>query len=321
MIHIVNGDIVGEKLIHQVEGEVIVWREMYDYGPLLSKGSREEHLRRRAAFFEEKVGIPAKLFMESCEQQYRKLDELPRDTEVTLWFEHDRYDQMMLIYLITELNNRGFQKLSMVTLNEYSGIEPFYGMGQLSSLQLKELGLTHHQSLTPDQLQEAVEAWTAYTSENPLDTEQWIKASGQRLPFLTHAMQRHLRYYPSVHTGLNEIEDKSLRYIGDRACTFEALFEHISRSIPHDGLSDLQFAAILNQLTRGDFPLLDCDGPLPNYGNPNSSAMLRLTSSGKQVLQGNRDRFSCTGIDWWLGGVHLQDGSWRWDGERLIFSL
>ena len=45
----------------------------------------------------------------------------------------------MLMYLLTELSSKGFEKLSMISINQYPGIDPFYGLGQLSSEQLIEL--------------------------------------------------------------------------------------------------------------------------------------------------------------------------------------
>jgi len=36
------------------------------------------------------------------------------------------------------------------------------------------------------------------------------------------------------------------------------------------------------------------------------------------VLAGQQDRVNTSGLDRWLGGVHLQDGKpvWRWDDGR-----
>jgi Domain of unknown function (DUF1835) len=64
-----------------------------------------------------------------CEDQNRFLSEITRETEIVLWFEHDRYDQTMLMYLLTELSKKEFMNLSMVTINEYEGVELFYGLG------------------------------------------------------------------------------------------------------------------------------------------------------------------------------------------------
>ena len=72
MNHIVNGDVVGEK-IKSLDGNIIVWREMYDFGPLNVYWSLEELFKRRAEFFEEKLSIPSAFFLENCQKQYQLL--------------------------------------------------------------------------------------------------------------------------------------------------------------------------------------------------------------------------------------------------------
>jgi hypothetical protein len=176
MIHIVNGDVVGKKLLNHLDGDIIVWREMYDFGPL-TDGCTKDLIKRRAIFFEEKVGIPSSIFIANCKRQNRLLNDLPRKTPITLWFEHDRYDQTMLIYLLKELSRKGFSQLSMVTLNKYPGIEPFFGLGQLTTPQLIELFHNSNQAISDEQVQEATTGWTAYSSTNPCDIVKWIAAS------------------------------------------------------------------------------------------------------------------------------------------------
>jgi len=40
-----------------------------------------------------------------------------------------------------------------------------------------------------------------------------------------------------------------------------------------------------------------------------------VTEAGRMVLEGARDRVGISGIDRWLGGVHLSgsEARWRWD--------
>lgn len=49
---------------------------------------------------------------------------------------------------------------------------------------------------------------------------------------------------------------------------------------------------------------------------------LRLTETGRALLEGQADCVMLNGIDRWLGGVHLEDGksTWRWDEDvqRLV---
>src|SRR3954471_16909011 len=149
MIHIVNGDALAGKM-KSFNGIVMPWREMYDFGPLMKNSIQELLINERALFFEEKVGIPASLFIENCQKQNQWLDLLPRNSEIILWFEHDRYDQTMLMYLLHKLNEKEFENLSMVTINQYPGVEPFLGLGQLSTQQLEGVLYTARRSITKE---------------------------------------------------------------------------------------------------------------------------------------------------------------------------
>lgn len=317
MIHIVNGDALANKM-KNFDGFVMPWREMYDFGPLMKNSTKEMFIHERAFFFEQKVGIPASLYMENSRKQEQWLDQLPRDSEIILWFEHDRYDQTMLMYLLNELSTKKFENLSMVSINQYPGIQPFYGLAQLTSQQLSELYYTKRKPITKEQVDEAIAGWNAYTSTNPIEIEKWITNSNGHLPFLKKALETHLTYFPSSQNGLNDVENLIVDFIHLRTCSFTEIFQYISEKRINDGLSDLQLAAMLNQYVKGDYPLINLDSPLPNFKHPIPTSKLSLTQFGLDVLQRNTDRFHFTGIDWWLGGVHLNSDQWRWNQNHLI---
>ena len=317
MIHIVNGDALAGKL-KDFNGIVMPWREMYDFGPLMKNSIQEMLRNERALFFEEKVGIPASLFIENSQKQNQWLDHLPRNSEIILWFEHDRYDQTMLMFLLNELSTKEFENLSMVSINQYPGIEPFFGLAQLTSQQLNELMHTKGRPITKEQIREAVAGWNAYTSTNPIEIETWITTTNGSLPFLKKAFETHLTYFPSSQNGLNEVENLIFNFINIRTCPFTELFQFISENRVNDGLSDLQLAAMLNQYAEGENPLLNLDSPLPSFKHPIPTSKLSLTPFGLDVIQRNTDRFSFTGIDWWLGGVHLKSDQWRWNQHHLL---
>lgn len=212
MFHIVNGDVVGKKLLN-VE-KVIVWREMYDVGPFNLMWSNEDLYQNRAIFFEKKCKIPSSFFVKNCIDQYKQLKELSPEEEVVLWFEHDRYDQIMMIYLLTELTTLGFQTISLVSIDRYEGIEPFHGLGQLTTDQLMGL-LPLKKAVTTKQIEEAITVWKAYQSNDPEDLKKWLQNHNFELPFLKQAVISHLSYFPSTKTGLNEVEYLALSFISE----------------------------------------------------------------------------------------------------------
>ena len=60
--------------------------------------SKEELIKKRAAFFEEKlISLPHYLLRIAKNKiDYYRI--YLKQTEITLWFEHDRYDQTMLMH-------------------------------------------------------------------------------------------------------------------------------------------------------------------------------------------------------------------------------
>ncbi|KHE68856.1 DUF1835 domain-containing protein [Halobacillus sp. BBL2006] len=304
MVHIVNGDAVAEKL--KVDGDVIVWREMYDMGPLHYSWSSDEMISRRAAFFEEKLEIPSPIFIQNCHEQEKRLKDISENEEVVLWIEHDRYDQAMLLYLLQKLGNKHVS-LFMVTLDRYPGVERFHGLGQLEAGQLSEL-LLHKKQITQEQLQEAQSGWRAYTSSDNDAIKKWLEEENHHLPFLKRAMEVHLDYFPSLENGLNSVEQLIFQLIEEGVESFGALLKTVTERRLNDGLSDWHMAALMRELTKGQFPLLSIDGVLPNYENKKENPCLSLTAEGKEVLVKTKSRLELVGIDWWVGGVHLYKG-------------
>lgn len=302
MIHIVNGDVVGKKLIN-VE-KVIVWREMYDVGPFNLMWSNEELYQNRAGFFEKKFKIPSSFFVKNCMDQYNLLKELSPEEEVVLWFEHDRYDQIMMIYLLKELTTLGFQNISLVSIDRYPGIQPFHGLGQLTTNQLMDL-LPHKKTVTTKQIEEAITVWKAYQLHDTEDLKKWLQNQRHELPFLKQAVLAHLCYFPSPETGLNEVEHLALSLISAGKIQFHHLFNKVSSVRLNDGISDFYFASLLNELMVGRYPLITSDSNLPNFEHPISTATLSITQNGLDVLSGKSSRFDLTGMDWWIGGVHI----------------
>ncbi|MGI8314763.1 DUF1835 domain-containing protein [Halobacillus mangrovi] len=301
MIHIVNGDEVGKKL--NVKGDIIVWRELYDMGPLHYSWNTEEMISRRAAFFEEKLEIPSPLFIRNCHNQEKKLEGIPEGAEICLWMEHDRYDQTMLMYLLHKLADKNVS-LYMVTIDKYPGIEPFYGLGQLESKQLSELFL-YRQKVSLEQLVEAQSGWRVYTSKYEQHVFQWLNDEEHPLPFLKQAMEIHLDYFPSAENGLNKVEHLMLDILNEKVMTFRDLFNRVSEHRVNDGLSDLHIAALLKEMCVGNSPLLFVEGILPNFEKAEANPRLFITTEGKDVLVNKQNRLELVGIDWWAGGVRL----------------
>ena len=63
----------------------------------------------------------------------RAVDDHDAYDELVLWFEHDLFDQLNLIHLLSYLGRRHalLKPVSLVTLDRFPGIADFKGLGQL----------------------------------------------------------------------------------------------------------------------------------------------------------------------------------------------
>ena len=241
--------------------------------------------------------------------------------EVVLWFEHDLFCQVHLVYLLDwfAARNLGQTRLSLICIGEFPGIENFHGLGELNAGQLASLFGTRHE-VTPLELQTASAAWTAYCSPEPTALQRLLHSDTSAMPFLQAALRCHLARFPSIRNGLGRIENRGLALINDGLENFSELFPRFGDAEPGFGLGDFQFYLALKRLNEARSPLLNMKNGALN-GKLDSERIGKIafavTPTGQAVLKGEADFVKLNGIDLWLGGVHLADSNlWRWDEQK-----
>jgi hypothetical protein len=330
MLHIHNGDSTAETARKSgIPGEHLAWREALVCGPTPGGLPEAEFRQIRARHLSEAYGVE----LEKCERELQSQDEaLSRFSdhdEVVLWFEHDLFCQVQLIYLLDWFADRdlGATKLTLVCIGEFPGIELFHGLGQLNEEQLASL-FPQRQSVTETQLQLGSKAWASYSSSNPKDVEALLVADLSPLHFLKDALAKHLRRFPSTENGLGRIGNVGLELIARGFSNFRSLFPAFVRREPEYGFGDAQLYLELKRLASARIPLLNLKSG-DNRPARDAAQMLltsfEITEHGKAVLAGEQDFVVRNGIDQWLGGVHLEgsEAQWRWEeqAEELLVSL
>lgn len=329
-LHIVNGDAFGDKLrASGIDGDILVWRESLYEGPIGMQMSDSVLLSMRAAYMNRQHGIPEEMFKSITLQQEKALDNIAEDVdEIVLWFEHDLYDQLMLCYLLTRLfalPNPSF-KLSLLSINQFPGVEFFHGLGQLNVNQITQL----HDKWLPvseDQLLLTCKVWTAYSASEPLLMATLLEEDLSALPLLQKALQANSERYPSTQNGLSANQQLILELIGDEEMPILTLFKKVSQTVSHYGLGDLQFWTIVDSIRKCEVPLVRLTGgdKLPSYSEalPPQFEKWRLhrTDMGKLVHICELDHLYLNGIDDWIGGVHLlgKKDIWRRNGISTGF--
>nr|WP_150271122.1 sigma-70 family RNA polymerase sigma factor [Paenibacillus tepidiphilus] len=334
MLHIVNGDVVGDMLRQGiVQGEVLVWREIYSYGPVYGASAGEQERLIRARALEEGLGIPREEYLAAYAEQERRLGEFKRYDEIVLWFEHDLFDQSMLAFLLHWFSGRklGRTKLSLLCIGEFPGIEVFHGLGQLTPSQLQTLSGTWR-SIGREELELGRELWEAYASADPLRLADLLEQERQRLdkalPFAREAFTAHLSRLPSLSNGLGIVEQTTLERVQGGADTPLELFRQVTDQLHMLGMGDLEYFRYFELLAQEPQALIRVDGveEMKEAESAEGAAMFRrvpeflkrkvtLTDAGQRVLNGQADRVELQGVDAWLGSLRLGGHSvpWRWD--------
>ena len=312
MLHVLNGDAT-HRVFEQTHltGDVLVWRDILVEGPAASPDARAPWLAAH-------LGIDAEEYVRGRREEAAALAATARHYEVVLWFEHDLFCAVNLWFLLDRFSARGRTppRLSLVCPSHVDG---FRGLGTFDAASLRSL-FERRAPVTSAMLALGRVAFRAYASPDPQALETLLARGGAALPFLAAAVRCHLGRFPSVASGVDEVEAETLSALGGGPVDFSRLFATVGAREPvrPHGMGDLQFAARLRELSRGPHPLvtLDADERAPRAWT------LALTPLGRDVVAGRADWLAHHPLDRWLGGVHLHSPrpSWRWDGSarRLV---
>lgn len=314
-LHIVNGDSVRMTLeAAAVPGDISVQADALHEGPVPAGMSGEDMRRVRAQAL---AGGDAERFseiLESLRKADRELEDSARYDEVVLWFEHDLFDQLLLIRLLDWYSGSARpSRLSLICIGEFPGVVPFKGLGQLRPDQLAPL-MDIRRTVDADEMELAVRAWHAFRSETPRELQDLVGGDTRALPFLGDSLRRLLEEYPSSRTGLPRTEREILTILRDGPMLLRELFqaEHARETSYYMG--DLTFRDRLQQLAAGPAPLIEVPSSVFEAEPPLNTGGASITNRGREVLEGHADWLADGDFNRWIGGVHIHRGSmWRRD--------
>ncbi len=250
-LHITNGDATGELLnaSDAIDGELLCWRDVLHDGPLLA-GDVERYEQARARFLAALVnGLRAtaegKLEEASVLADFQRrrsvLDGIDDYEQVTLWFEHDLYDQLQLIEILKELDSRQ-QRLPpcyLICIGEHPEVPFFHGLGNLTPGQLAGLSV-QRRSISASLLRAGTGLWKLLTAAEPTGLADWLdrfrdeqtpeqQLVARELPFMAAALLRFAREFPASDSGLTLTRRLLLEAVASPPNSLPALLESLKR--------------------------------------------------------------------------------------------
>jgi hypothetical protein len=312
-LHVTNGDSAAEGLrATGLARRILPWRDVLHEGPVPDVPDPE--LRRiRAALLIDDDPAGRQACLRWLERRDHTLA-ANRDGEYLLWFEADLYDQLQLVQILARLGELRVPpgRITLTCIGEYLGIAHFGGLGELQPTQLHGLLASAASPLSPDAVALAARAWAALRAPDPAGLGAIAATPSQQPRFVAEAFDRLSREYPSTRDGLSLTERRILATTGDGWSQAGAVFHRIGAREARPYLGDLFCWRIMARLVGARTPLLQAD---PSDTPIDASTRLRPTPAGRRVLRGEADHVAQSGIDRWVGGVHLagDDARWRWD--------
>jgi len=318
-LHVANGTCTTDLIERAgIAGARSIWADVLHDGPVPGDLTDDELLRVRAEQLADGVRASVADVVADLKQWRAIVDDETQYDELVLWYEHDLFDQLNLIQLLTWIGRRRppTSRVSLICIGSFPGRPHFKGLGELSPTELAPL-LDTRQPVGESQYALAERAWRAVRSPDPRAVEEVVQGDTSALPFLAAALRRYLEELPSTRDGLSKSERRVMELAAAGDINLRSVFPRM-----HDGetafyIADGSFWSVVQHLSTSAPPLMTVtvdDPAVP--GLPNGTAS--LTETGRAVLTGTVDRVRHCGIDRWLGGVHLQGSQelWRWDAAR-----
>ncbi len=327
MLHITNGDSAAGTIQEAVfSGTIMAWRDVLHEGAVPSGFTLPQLSQVRAAWMASQGWGDLEAIATSFAERDELLMSFREHDEIVFWFEHDLYDQLQLIQILDWFHERqrGATKLSLICIGEFTGINPFHGLGQLNAQQMASL-YPLRRKVTPKEMFTAHYAWQSFTSPNPAALNDLLENDLKALPFLRSAMRRYCEQFPSTFNGLSRTERQILTAVANGKNTPSQVFLSDQAQEEAVFMGDSSLWLYVKRLCEGAAPLLKTDSDeafeIPEEPDKNFlSQILHLTEAGKSVMAGHADNIELNGIERWLGGVHLQgpEAEWRWNGSALV---
>jgi hypothetical protein len=321
-LHLANGTST-TATIHDagIPGRSSIWADPLHEGPVPGDVPDEELLTIRARHLADQ-DHSADAIASEMRRWREAIDDHEAYDELVLWYEHDLFDQLNLIQVLSRLTSVAAwpKPVTLICIGSFPGRPRFKGLGELTAGELGPLFETR-QPVTAAQYDLAVRAWRAFRSTDPTAIETLLGTDTSALPYLAAALERHLEEFPSVGDGLSRTERRLLELAAPGPIPLHAAFPLMHEQEAAFYIADQSFLHVAAELMSLSVPLLS----MKDWSGTERQALkgvVELTETGRQVLAGREDRLTLSGIDRWLGGVHLggPGPQWRFDRahERLV---
>ena len=304
-LHITNGDRFTQKLKSiKLQGEIITWREMLCEGKTETSVGSESFWKTRFEFLNKNYKITKSWYVEKTLKEYRSLCSHKQQDQIILWFDYDLYNQVNLLAVLSWLkNHRKYAEIYLACSGKGDETNTLFRLDELDDNQLIKL-YENKVWLTQDDVEYADYVWQLYCSDNPIRLQNLTDFSIYNFDYLWEAIQAHLKRFPSIKNGLNQVENNILTLAAERKLKTKS--ELITTAITNQGIygfGEVQYDRLVTKLK-----------PLFTNFNP-----VRLTKKGKEILEGKTSYYACIQENGaYLGGALKYNYLYNTNTDRIL---
>lgn len=315
IVHVVNGDLAAGALAAAGFGEPsIAWRDVLHDGPVRDLDT-DAFARERAAFIATVGWGSQASALEAFAGRDRMLEAAFASADgIVLWFAPGVHDQLQRMQVLARAARGG---VPCMRLHEV----PLAAQASLLDGAALRAAFERRQPVGAAMHARALDAWLAFTSDDPARLDALLESDDGGSPLLDAAIKRWREEFPAVGDGLARTERQLLealaRGVFRARDAWVAACRH-AEAVPY--CADLPLASLACRLSASGAPLLThpdqrplaMPGPGPE-GRVFWNDSLLLTRAGRERLAGLGDWMADAPARW-MGGVLLQGtGAWRWD--------
>ncbi|MGB5385550.1 MAG: DUF1835 domain-containing protein [Eudoraea sp.] len=304
-LHITNGDSFTQKLkTLKLKGEIITWREMLCEGKTETNVGSESFWKTRFDFLHKNYKVSKSWFVEKTLKEYRSLCNHKQQDQIILWFEYDLFCQINMLAVLSWLKkHRRYAEIYLVCSGDEDETNRLYRLNDLSDEQLLN-SYENKIKLSQNDIEYADYVWQLYCSDNPIRLENLIDFDNYQFDYLSDAIKVHLRRFPTIKNGLNELENRVLEFsLQQKPKSKKELLSSLTQNQGFYGFGDTQYERVISNLR-----------PLFSSFNP-----VRLTRKGKEILEGQTNYYSqIRDNEDYLGGALKYNFLYNTESDRIL---
>ncbi len=240
--HILNGDCLAEQLRQtKINQDFIVCREVLMEGDVAAKNF-DEFWTVRAQFIANTYGVSREEYYSKTVSELQKLNHLPENAEVCLWFENDLFCQVNMWFVISMLYSSTKLKIYRVFPVIETTADIWKGFGISRAEHLEQ---AYHSKilLQPKDVALGNTLWTAYKKGDFQKLKETSQIKSDAFEYLEGVCQAHIDRFPT--NGKPGRPDQVVKELLDLGTTkFHEIFAEFSRREGIYGFGDLQLKTI-----------------------------------------------------------------------------